>query len=336
MKYTETFEATIATREDYVAGFQRVIRQRQAEVKAERDEYATRLFTDGDACRSDFKKMLGWPLVGFDGAEMPEPKSELISNEDGYDVYRMHFEVLEGFTVSGILFKLRTEEKRPMIIAQHGGEGTPEVICGLNNGDTENYNDMVQRVMARGTHIFAPQLLLWRNAFGVPYKRGEIDAALKNLGGSITALEVFAITRIIDYFEAQEYVKNFGMVGLSYGGFYTLFTTAIDTRIKSAISSSFFNSREEISWVDWTWKDLLYRFNDAEIACLCYPRKLYIAIGAQDALFKVEHGRKSFDRIKELSASVGTDWIRFDDFEGVHEFVKTDDFIDALIKDLNE
>ena len=334
MIYRETFEKSVPAREDYVAGFQRVIEQRHAEIKKERDEYAKKLFTDADACREDFKRMLGWPLVDFVGSDMPEPKSELIAREDGYDVYRMHFEVLDGFTVSGILLKLHGDGKRPMVICQHGGEGTPEVICGLL-GDTENYNDMVQRVMARGTHIFAPQLLLWRNAFGVPYKRGEIDAQLKNVGGSITALEVFAITRIIDYFEKQTFVKNFGMVGLSYGGFYTLFTTAVEPRIKSAISSSFFNSREAVSWPDWTWKDLLFKFNDAEIACLCYPRKLYIAVGAQDALFHVEHARKSFERIKELSASVGTDWVEFDDFEGVHEFVKTDGFIDALINDLN-
>ena len=334
MNYRETFEATVPTREDYVAGFQRVIEKRQSEIEKERDKYVKKLFTDAEACREDFKKLLGWPLVDFESSEMPEPERELVSNEDGYDVYRMHFEVLEGFTVSGILLKLHGEGKRPMVICQHGGEGTPEVICGLL-GDTENYNDMVQRVMARGTHIFAPQLLLWRNAFGVPYKRTEIDGQLKNVGGSITALEVFAITRIIDYFEKQDYVKNFGMVGLSYGGFYTLFTTAVEPRIKSAISSSFFNSREAISWPDWTWKDLLFKFNDAEIACLCYPRKLYIAVGAQDALFHVEHARKSFERIKELSASVGTYWVAFDDFEGVHEFVKTDGFIDALISDLN-
>ena len=266
---------------------------------------------------------------------MPEPKSELLAHEDGYDVYRMHFEILEGFTVSGILLKLHGDRKRPMVICQHGGEGTPEVICGLL-GDTENYNDMVQRVMAHGTHIFAPQLLLWRKAFEVPYTRNEIDGELKDLGGSITALEVFSITRIIDYFEKQDYVKNFGMVGLSYGGFYTLFTTAVETRIKSAISSSFFNSREVVSWADWTWRDLLYKFDDAEIACLCYPRKLYIAVGAQDALFKVEPARRSFERIKELSSGVGTDWVKFDAFEGIHEFVKTDDFIEDLIEDLNK
>ena len=333
MNYRETFEATLGTRQDYVDGFQRVIKKRQSEIKAVRDEYAKNIFKDSEKCREDFIRMLGWPLVDFEGYDMAEPRCEHISSEDGYDVYRMHFEVLEGFTLSGIFLKLKGDGARHMVICQHGGEGTPEVICGLL-GNTENYNDMVQRVMARGVHIFAPQLLLWRNAFGIPYKRGEVDAQLKNLGGSITALEIYAITKVIDYFEKKDYVKNFGMVGLSYGGFYTLFTTAVDTRIKSAISSSFFNSREAVSWPDWTWKDLLYKFNDAEIACLIYPRKLYIAVGAQDELFKIEQGRASFNRIKELCSEVGTDWVRFDDFEGVHEFVKTDEFIDALIEDL--
>ena len=333
MNYRETYEATLATREDYVNGFSRVIGQRQAEIQKKRDEYAKNIFSDSESCREDFKKMLGWPLVEFDGYDMPEPECEHLSSEDGYDVYRMHFEVLEGFTLSGIFLKLKGEQKQPLVIAQHGGEGTPEVICGLI-GDTENYNDMVQRVMRRGVHIFAPQLLLWRNAFGVPYKRSEIDAQLKNVGGSITAVEIYAITRVLDYFEKKDYVKNFGMVGLSYGGFYTLFTTAVETRIKSAISSSFFNSREAISWPDWTWKDLLFKFDDAEIACLCYPRKLYIAVGAQDALFDVKYARESFERVKELSADVGRDWVAFDDFEGVHEFVKTDGFIDKLIEDL--
>lgn len=333
MNYRETYEATLATREDYVNGFSRVIGQRQAEIQKKRDEYAKNIFSDSESCREDFKKMLGWPLVEFEGYDMPEPECEHLSSEDRYDVYRMHFEVLEGFILSGILLKLKGEQKRPLVIAQHGGEGTPEVICGLL-GDTENYNDMVQRVMRRGVHIFAPQLLLWRNAFGVPYKRSEIDAQLKNVGGSITAVEIYAITRVLDYFEKKDYVKNFGMVGLSYGGFYTLFTTAVETRIKSAISSSFFNSREAISWPDWTWKDLLFKFDDAEIACLCYPRKLYIAVGAQDALFDVKYARESFERVKELSAEVGYDWVAFDDFEGVHEFVKTDGFIDKLIEDL--
>ena len=68
MNYRETFEATLATREDYVEGFKRVIKNRQKEIQRSRDEYAKKLFTDTNVCREDFKKLLGWPLVGFEGA----------------------------------------------------------------------------------------------------------------------------------------------------------------------------------------------------------------------------------------------------------------------------
>lgn len=333
MKYRETYEATLEAREDYVKGLKRVIEKRQDDIRKIRREYSKNIISDGDRCREELKRILGWPLVDHTVNDLCAPKTEHISSEDGYDVYRMHFEVLDGLTLSGILLKQKGEGEKPIVIAQHGGEGTPEVICGML-GDTENYNDMVQRVMKHGVHIFAPQLLLWRNAFGVPYKRSEIDGQLKNLGSSITAVEIFGIQRVIDYFEAQDYVSTFGMVGLSYGGFYTLFTAAVEPRIKSAVSSSFFNSREKVSWADWTWKDLLYKFNEAEVACLVYPRKLYLAMGTRDNLFDVEHSRASYEEIKELSAAVGHDWVKFDAFDGVHEFIKSDEFINALINDI--
>ncbi|WP_438983966.1 hypothetical protein [Vulcanococcus sp.] len=33
------------------------------------------------------------------------------------------------------------------------------------------------------------------------------------------------------------------MMGFSYGGFYTLYTSALDQRIKAAVVSGFFNDR---------------------------------------------------------------------------------------------
>lgn len=41
-----------------------------------------------------------------------------------------------------------------------------------------------------------------------------------------------------------------GMVGLSYVGFYTLYIAALDTRIKAAVSCSFFNDRDRYPWSD--------------------------------------------------------------------------------------
>jgi hypothetical protein len=246
----------------------------------------------------------------------------------------MSFQILEGLTLTGILLKKHGDKKRPLVICQHGGDGTPETITGVHGDDTYNYHNMVQRVMKGDVHTFSPQLLLWSNRYGAPYARRDIDAKLKNVGSSITAIEVYALTCLIDYFEKRDYVSSIGMVGLSYGGFYTLFTSAIDTRIKTAISAAFFNSREELSWTDWTWMDCLSKFNDAEIACLVYPRKLYISVAEHDNLFNPKYARESFERIKEICGEAGTEWIQFEVFEGGHEFSRSDNQIDALLEDL--
>ena len=278
--------------------------------------------------------LLGWPFSEKKTA-LPDAQSVLLSEQEDYTIYRMSFEVLKGLKFSGLFFKQKGDDKKPLVIVQHGGLGTPEAASGLY-GDTSNYNDMTERVLNRGVHVFAPQLLLWADDYGVPFNRVELDAKLKRVGSSITAIEIWAITRVLDYFEQQDCVKNFGMVGMSYGGFYTLFTAATDTRIKAALSSSFFNSRDAVCWADWSLFQAAERFDDAEVACLVYPRKLWITVADRDELFDAKNGTASFEQIKEYAKEVGTEWISFTVFDGTHEFIKEDTPIKALVEELQK
>ena len=75
--------------------------------------------------------MLGWPLVGYKPQETAEPLSEKLSEEDGYSVYRMQFEILPGLKMTGLFFMANATGKRPMVMVQHGGWGTPEQLCGI-------------------------------------------------------------------------------------------------------------------------------------------------------------------------------------------------------------
>ena len=194
---------------------------------------------------------------------------------------------------------------------------------------------MAERVLERGVHVFAPQLLLWNpNKHTVEYNRDRIDGRLKRVGGSIAAVECHALMRILDYFEVQENVSGFGMLGLSYGGFWTLYLSAIDTRIKSAISCAFFNKRDQYPWAPWTWLNSAAMFDDAEVAALVYPRQLCIQIGKYDTLFDAKYGHESFDELCEICRDVGTDWVDFMPLDGDHEFCKDDAPIDKMIKRL--
>lgn len=333
MQYREEKNDSKIYKEAYVGGFSRVLEERRKCAEIKRKAYAEGIFEHQAQYREAFKKMLGWPLVDYQKSGLPGVSMTKLSEEEGYSIYRAQFEILDGLTMTGLFFRADGDAKKPLVILQHGGQGTPELIADVY-GDTANYNDMLHRVRKHGVHVFALQLLLWSDEYKVKYDRIRLDAQLKRVGSSITAVEVFGIMRILDYFEAQNFVSKFGMVGLSYGGFYTLFTAAADERIQSAISCSFFNTRDAEDWCDWVWFRSAEYFDDAEIACLVYPRKLCVEIGTKDELFDVQKGIESFERVKELCEKVGTDWVSLEVFEGVHEFSKNDEPIENLIRDL--
>ncbi len=335
MQYREERSFANEYKQTYLNGLENLIARRQAELADERRAATSTIFENAEVHRTAFQSLLGWPLTEPPCTTPPTVKCEELAVEEGYTVSRVNFEILPELWMTALLFKRSGEGKRPLVVVQHGGGGTPELISGIW-GSTGNYNDMLQRVLRHDVHVLAPQLLLWtqKEESDVHFDRIRLDARLKRLGSSITAVEVHGIRRMLDYFETTDYVKNFGMVGLSYGGFYTLYTAAVDTRIRSAISCSWFNTRDAHPWPDWTWQNAAACFDDAEVACLVYPRRLCLEIGTRDELFEKEGGEASFARITELCREVGTDWVEFIAFDGKHEFCLDDAPIERLIADL--
>ena len=335
LKYREDLLRTSELKERYARGFEDLISERQKISEQKRKEYFKNIMFDQEKYRKDFKKMLGWPLVDFCSEGLPRVKSTKLSKEENYTVYRMQFEIFDGLEMCGLYFEMDSKEKKPLVLVQHGGQGTPEHISGFYDSTT-NYNKMLERVISYGVHAFAPQLLLWdKEKYGVKYDRQSIDARLKRVGGSITSVELYGLTRILDYFETRSNISNFGMVGLSYGGFYTLCLCAIDARIKSAVSCAFFNSRDSYPWSDWTWFRAAEMFDDAEIAAMVYPRKLCIEVATNDNVFDVRYADVSYERLLELCKDVGTAWMSFIKFDGTHEFCKDDKPIEDLVNYLS-
>lgn len=335
MNYRESLRDSKQYKQSYIDGLETLIAARQREAESKRNAYCKNIFSDGESYREDFRNMLGWPLTDHAPEEIPVPHAVKLADEEGYSIYRMTFPILDGLDMTGLYFEMHGAEKKPLVLVQHGGLGTPEHISGLY-GSTTNYNHMLERVIAHGVHAFAPQLLLWKQEqYGVAYDRQAIDARLKRVGSSVTAVELYGLMRILDYFETKDHITSFGMVGLSYGGFYTLYLSALDTRIRSAVSCSFFNTRDQYPWQDWTWFRSAELFDDAEIACLVYPRKLCIEIGTRDELFDAAYGERSYRKLLAMCKDVGTDWLTFIPFDGTHEFCKEDAPIKNLIKHLS-
>ena len=340
MHFREDPHHTESNKARYLTEINALIASREDELKSIRNACCTDIFDKQEAHRKAYLDMLGWPLNA--AIPRPIPAAEMIEElgvEGDYTLIRMRIEVLSGLWLTGLYLRLNTDERRPLVIAQHGGAGTPELISGFYfEGSDVNYNGMVSRLMPHRVHVFMPALLLWDPSFyGQPYDRVSIDARLKRIGGSVTALEVYAITRAIDYFESVLNPLSVGMVGLSYGGHYTLFTTAADPRIRSAVSSSFFSQRRHYAWPDWSWKGAAALYDDAEIACLCYPRRLCVEMGDHDELFAAKHTHAATDEVKAYCRHAGIDpdtWFECIVFDGIHEYGRMEDPIKRLIRDL--
>jgi dienelactone hydrolase len=287
--------------------------------------------------RRELRGMLGWPLT--EQIERPSAPAETIPvGEDVLGtITRLWVPTLPGVSSYGVLFLPKGPGPFPLMLCQHGGGGTPELCSGLW-GDTFNYNDMVSRARRRGFAAFAPQLQIWGKEFEPDNQRELYNRSLVQVGGSIVSLEIFRLMRCIDYLVTIPQIdgSRIGMMGLSYGGFYTLFTAAIDTRIKAALASCFVNDRYTYNWHDWVWFGSAKRFLDAEVAQLICPRPLWIEAGRNDPIFTPVGATAQAARIAETYASLGiAGRFHYREFDGVHE-LDTDesgfDFLCAAVR----
>ena len=228
------------------------------------------------------------------------------------------------------------KEKAPLVVFQHGGGGTPELASDFYGKN--NYNHGVRRVVNRGVAVLLPQLLIWsqeesetQRAHPIDYNRDELDKDLKRFGMSVTGFEIAAIMRCIDYAVTLPEIdgERIGMTGLSYGGYFTLYTMAADTRIKAGYAVGAFNDRDSYPRFDWTYFGGSLRFHDAEVAALCAPRRLAIQIGKADSVFNYETGLMEMERIRDYFSAYGaTDGLKLSVWDGGHTYSDDDECFD--------
>lgn len=340
MNYQSIVKSGDIYRKNYIDGIEAYITRKKNDGYAERERFmpASALPRRLEEFRSKYVQMIG--LDRLVDEECPESGITLIGEYEDCEIYRVVVYVTPEIPFSGILFKPLLLKTAPLIIAQHGGGGTPE-LCSDMNGKN-NYNGMVRRLLKRNVSVFAPQLLLW-NVSGrsetapkhdIPYNRKSIDTALKQLGTSITALEIKGIMKSISYLSGFDFIEkdNIGMTGISYGGYFTLYTMAADKRIKAGYSNAAFNDRNKYNFSDWCYNNASKTFHDAEVAALCAPRKLYVSVGKQDEVLGYDTAVLEAERVgKFFEAFDCPENFVFDLWDGGHTMRPTDEGIDFLL-----
>jgi dienelactone hydrolase len=289
--------------------------------------------------RELLRARIGYPPPGVGAAG--ETRMELVGEDRVARYYRCWVEVsgrgavrARALQVYGLyLVPPGLSAPAPLVIAQHGGGGTPETA--LFQG-AANYHDMVRGAAARGYVVFAPHLIF--NPFsdqeagsslpaGV---RSRLDARLRLLGTSLTAVEVGKISRALDALLTRPEVDaaRVAMIGLSYGGYYTLHTAALEPRINVAVSSCYFNDQsrrmplaQPDAWSDMRFLGTVSDLADPELAALVCPRPLQVQVGKDDAMFPVDHALRMAERAAAYYERLGVpERFEFVPFDGGHEW----------------
>jgi dienelactone hydrolase len=148
------------------------------------------------------------------------------------------------------------------------------------------------------------------------------------LGETMIAWRVFDVMRTIDWIEtrAELNAKKVGCMGISGGGTCTLFSTALEPRIRAAMVSGYLNTfRASVMSVahcmDNYVPGILQWAEMYDVAGLIAPRPLFSEGGDRDPIFPVEATRQSFMRVRDIYQVFGSpNAVQQEIFPGVHEF----------------
>ena len=342
--YTDIISKGEICRRNYKEGIDAFIKRLEGEGNKRRES----LFSASDFAeniekyRNLYIRTLG--IDKIDSKDLPTPTLIEAGECEDAKIFRAEVYITKEIPMYGLLFIPHgILGKAPLVIVQHGGYGTPELCSDLHGKN--NYNRIVRRTLERGAVVFAPQLLIWNCKEALPtapthdveFDRAFVDNALKRFGMSITALEIKGIMNAVDYLTTLPFIDadKIGMTGCSYGGYFTLHTMAADTRIKAGFSNACFNDRNVYPWSDWSYNNSANTFHDAELAALCAPRRLYVAVGKSDTVFDYKTAIPEAVRAKKYFDALGcSENFVFYLWDGGHTVPDDDEGFDFLFSSL--
>jgi len=240
----------------------------------------------------------------------PRPRSRECFETDKVKGLEVVLDVFDGLFAYGILLlpkDLRTGERRPVVVCQHGLEGRPQDVI---QGDHWAYHDFATRLCERGFITFAPQNLY---IFGDRFRTLQRKANL--LGCTLFSLIIPQHRQILRWLAAQPFVDKdrIAFYGLSYGGKTAMRVPAVMPEYCLSICSADFN--------EWVWKnastqspysyvwsgeyeifefDLGSTFNYAEMAALIAPRPFMVERGHFDGVAPDETVAFEFAKVQNL------------------------------------
>jgi len=296
-----------------------------------------------EAWQRELRAKLTELLGGF--PERTPLKSEIIAVKQfpGYRRQSIRFYSRPGVAVVGYLLT-PLDQKPPYrtVVAIPGhGRGVDDIVgvdeYGHDRTDKPGYqHDFAIQAVEHGLAAVAIEPM----AFG--YRRNEAiiakgpnETACQPAAGSallfgetMIGWRVWDVMRTIDWIATRPELDSarVGCMGISGGGTCTLFSAALDLRIKAAFVSGYLNTfRDSIMSVphciDNYVPGILNWAENYDVAGLIAPRSFFSEGGDHDPIFPVHATRESFARVKKVyDVFEAGSRAQQEIFEGKHEF----------------
>ena len=283
-------------------------------------------------------------LGGFPEKRSPlEPQTLEVREFPGYRREKFVIQSRPGFYVLGYLLtpKSSSTPHATVVCVPGHGRGVDDIVAidekGQDRTDKAGYqHDFAIQVVEHGMAAVAIEPM----AFGcrrdpVTKSKGLGNSACQPSAGGLLLLgqtmigwRVYDVMRTIDWIESRKELDaaRVGCMGISGGGTCTLFSAALEPRIRAAMVSGYLNTFRECIMsvshcIDNYVPGILNWAEQYDVAGLIAPRPLFAESGERDDIFPIAASRESFTRVQKVyavfDAAANTEQETFD---GPHSF----------------
>lgn len=265
-----------------------------------------------EASAKKYRKIFAEEIIGqFDlPLKAINPRVRKYCDKEKYVGYEIVLDVFDDVIAYGIILfpkDLKENEKRPVVVCQHGLEGRPQDIV---QGDHYAYHDFAAKLAEQGFITFSPQnLYIFKDRFRTLQRKAN------SIGKTLFSVIVPQHQQIVNWLKTLSNVdeKRIAFYGLSYGGKSAMRIPPLVQDYCLSICSADFN--------DWIWKnastssdysyvwtgeyeifefDLGNTFNYTEMAALIAPRPFMVERGHFDGVSSDERVAYEFAKVRHL------------------------------------
>lgn len=261
-----------------------------------------------------FRKQLGEEVIGqLPAPTLPmNPRTRPLYDEPKWKGFEVTLDLYPDVFAYGILLlpkDLKSGEKRPVVVCQHGLEGRPTNVCNPKER-SKYYNSFGAQLADRGYIVYAPQ-----NPYIGQDKFRVLQRKANPLGLSLFSFIVRQHERTLDWLLTLPYVdaERMAFYGLSYGGKTAMRVPALLPRYCLSICAGDFNEwiRKNVS-LDYPSSymfspeyempefNLGQTFNYAEMAALIAPRPFMVERGHDDGVGVDEWVAYEYAKVRRL------------------------------------